>query len=384
MIVFRVRAHDCVMRYECYVLAMVLLSCGETSSAGSPVVELPDATASADAMRAEATSGAGTGGMPALRGASGAAAQPSARDRGRSGAAGAAERSARAGAGAAGAEADDQTAGAPAAGSGGSARSAASAADSGGSATPAANGCSRMLLSDTLDAYLQALAAHDPTGLPLASNAKFTENGATLDLGKAGLWTSAGPVRHKHSAFDVEQCTVATQAVVPEDGRDIPLALRIKLEQQTITEIETIAVRPGDYLLASDTDALSASAMSIHWEEPVPDGERNTRAELSAWMTKYFRMFPRGVCNTTSDCIRIENGGGSFNCQAGASCASGEPSPNDNALDARIILADTDTGIAVGFTMFQGNTDMHMAKMQRGEVHGVSAILARADSPGWP
>jgi hypothetical protein len=33
--------------------------------------------------------------------------------------------------------------------------------------------------------------------------------------------------------------------------------------------------------------------------------------------------------------------------------------------------------------MFQSNTDMHMFKMYGGKVYGVSAILAKADSPGW-
>ncbi|HTU64018.1 MAG TPA: hypothetical protein VMF89_36380, partial [Polyangiales bacterium] len=131
------------------------------------------------------------------------------------------------------------------------------------------------------------------------------------------------------------------------------------------------------------TAALSASDEAVHWQDPVPEDQRNTRAELSAWIDKYFRMFPRGVCDTTSACKRIENGGGDFNCNAGASCASSAPGPNDRALTPRLILADVETGVGVGFTMFQSNTDMHIFKMFGGEIHGVSAILAKADSSGW-
>jgi hypothetical protein len=258
------------------------------------------------------------------------------------------------------------------------------AAGSGGRAAPMADGCTRALLQAAVDTYFAALAAHDPAALMLADGAKFTENGETMELGKAGLWLTAGPVRHTHSALDVEACTAATQAVVPDDGTDIPVALRLKLEQQKITEIETIAVRAGDFMLASNTSALSASAMTVRWEEPVPMDQRSSREQLVAWMTKYFRMFPRGVCNTTSACKRIENGGGSFDCSAGASCAAAEPGPSDNALEPRLILADVETGVGVGFTMFQANTDMHMFKMYGDEVHGVSAILGEADSSGWP
>jgi hypothetical protein len=186
-----------------------------------------------------------------------------------------------------------------------------------------------------------------------------------------------------HSAFDTEQCTAVAQAVVPDGTTPIPVALRLKLEKQKISEIEMIAVRDGDYMLASDTDALSASAQTVHWQDIVPADQRNKRDELAAWMEKYFRLFPRGVCNTTSDCKRIENGGGSFNCSAGASCAASAPGPNDRALEPRLILVDVETGVGVGFTMFQSNTDMHMFKMYGGKVYGVSAILAKADSSGW-
>jgi hypothetical protein len=252
-----------------------------------------------------------------------------------------------------------------------------------GQAAPAAEGCSRTLLQTTIDAYFVALAAHDLSTLPLADTVKATENGKPIEPGKAGLWSSAGTLQHAHSALDSDACTAVAQAVVPDGNTPIPVALRLKLEAQKITEIETIAVRQGDYVLMSDTDALSASAQTVHWQDTVPPDQRNTREQLSAWMDKYFRMFPRGVCDTSSDCKRIENGGGSFECSAGASCASNAPGPNDRALTPRLILADVETGVGVGFTMFQSNTDMHIFKMYGGDVYGVSAILAKADSSGW-
>ena len=178
----------------------------------------------------------------------------------------------------------------------------------------------------------------------------------------------------------------ATHAVVPEGNMDIPVALRLKLQDQKITEIETIAVRPGDYKLsgttyASNTGAIITANNTLMWET-VPSGQRNTRAELIAWIDKYFRMFPRGVCNTVSTCKRHENGGGSFNCTDGASCAAGSPTGTP-AMTPRILLADPETGIGVGMTMFMGNTDMHMFKMYGGQVYAVHAVLGGATSSGW-
>src|ERR1700685_1993570 len=46
--------------------------------------------------------------------------------------------------------------------------------------TPA---CNRACLQNIMDEYVAALAKHDDDGLPLASNVKFTENTAPLQIG---------------------------------------------------------------------------------------------------------------------------------------------------------------------------------------------------------
>jgi hypothetical protein len=266
-------------------------------------------------------------------------------------------------------------------GTGGGGNAGTSGAGGGGTGNTA---CTRELLSGTTDAYFEALEAHDPSTLPLASSAKFTENGEEVPIGEEGLWQTAGALVYKHSALDVEACSALSQAVVPDGDMDIPFALRLKLVGAEITEIETIAVRPGDYSLAqSNTSALAASADSVNWEDPVPDADRATREQIIAWMDKYFRMFPQGVCAVTDSCRRIENGGGNFRCTDGAQCSPEEPGPGDNELTPRLIFADVETGMGVGFTMFQGNTDMHMFKMFGGQVHGVSAVLGQAGNSGW-
>ena len=108
-----------------------------------------------------------------------------------------------------------------------------------------ASACTRELLRSTIAAYFTALAAHSAATLPVAANVKFTENGKAMALGD-GLWRTAGAVKYTQSALDVELCSSGTHAVVPEGSMDIPVALRLKLQNQMITEIETIAVRPGD------------------------------------------------------------------------------------------------------------------------------------------
>jgi hypothetical protein len=277
------------------------------------------------------------------------------------------------------------SAGAPAAGSAGlTSGGDGNGAGSGGDAT----GCTRDLLQSTVDAYFVALAAHDASTLAVAGSVKFTENGKVLTLGQDGLWKTAGTLKYVQSALDTEICSTASEAVVPDGSVDIPFALRLKLENTKITEVETIAVRAGDYVVSgsdfpSDTDAIISTAAAIGWEDPVPSDQAATRDELTGWMDKYFKYFPNGVCDTDSSCKRLENGGGSFSCSAGASCATGAPPAKPQAV-SHALLGDVETGIGAGFDLFTGaDVDMHMFKMKGGKVYAVHAVLGAATSTGW-
>ena len=272
-------------------------------------------------------------------------------------------------------------AGAPA-GSGGSSAGSGGLSATGGAGGGSTSGCTRELLKAAVDSYFKALAAHDASTLPLADTLKFTENGKESKPADAPLWKTAGTLKYAHSALDTDTCNSATEAVVPDGTTDIPVAVRLKLVNQKITEIETIAARKGDYTgVTSNTAALAASKDTIKWEESVPAAMRNTREELVNWMAKYFKQFPQGVCNTTSTCKRMENGGGNFVCSEGAGCAA---SSTSTVLKSHLIIADVETGLGVGFTLFTGgHPDMHMFKMYGGQVYAVSAILSKGDSTGW-
>ncbi|WP_437280543.1 hypothetical protein WME90_08285 [Sorangium sp. So ce375] len=251
--------------------------------------------------------------------------------------------------------------------------------------------CTRELLDGLLDDYFAALAVGDPSSLPLADGVKFTENAVQAEIGATDFWRNAGEVKYSQRALDTEACSAGAQAVIPEGGRDLPVALRIKVEGSEMTEIETIVVRPGDYTasfaVASNPAAIIAISDEIGWHDEVPEAERATREELTSWIDKYFRAFPSGVCDVTGACKRLENGGGNFSCRTGASCSAGDPGSGGTFIP-RVILADEVRGIAIGLTMFDfmtdGHLDMHMIKMSGGEVHAVHAILRDTNGvSGW-
>ena len=269
---------------------------------------------------------------------------------------------------------------------GGSGAPATTGAAGSGGASPSSGACSREFLKSTLAAYFTALSAHSAAGLPLADNLKVTENGKSIMVGQDGLWKTAGMVKYYKSALDTDGCNTASEAVVPDGSTDLPVALRLKFVAQKITEIETIAVRAGDYKVSgsnfpSKPDAIIMSDTTVMWEAPVPEAMRNTPKEMNAWMSKYFKAFPAGVCNPDTSCKRLENGNSPGGCGLGASCQAGDPT--GNVIKSHAIFSDAETGIGVGFDLFMGNTDMHMFKMYGGKVYAVHAVLGAATSTGW-
>ena len=259
-------------------------------------------------------------------------------------------------------------------------------AASGGSSSTGSGACSREFLKSTLAAYFTALSAHSAAGLPLADTLKVTENGKAIMVGQDGLWKTAGMVKYYKSALDTDGCNTASEAVVSEGSADLPVALRLKFVGQKITEIETIAVRAGDYQVSgsnfpSKPDAIIMSDTTVMWEAAVPEAMRNTPKEMNAWMSKYFKAFPAGVCNPDTNCKRLENGNSPGGCGLGASCQAGDPT--GNVIKSHAIFSDVETGIGVGFDLFMGNTDMHMFKMYGGKVYAVHAVLGAATSTGW-
>jgi len=103
--------------------------------------------------------------------------------------------------------------------------------------------CDRDCLKSFVDQYLEALVAHDPSLIPLAKTVKFTENGQTLKPGD-GMWGCAsGLGSYKLYFTDLEAGQIGFFGVVEESGHPQILALRLKIENMQISEIETIVAR---------------------------------------------------------------------------------------------------------------------------------------------
>lgn len=197
--------------------------------------------------------------------------------------------------------------------------------------------CDRACLEGFVEQYLDALVAHNPFGLPLARTVKFSENDQLLDLGD-GLWNvTTGVGKYKLIVADPQSQQVGYLGTVFANERPTTLALRLKLENHRITEIETLVTvsnPPGAAPKGPPTPPTGAAALeALGAPDPVfttavPEGERRTREQLINAVNAYFDGMERGDAGGVQfdmACNRLENG----------VQATNNPTPNARGIDPR-------------------------------------------------
>lgn len=254
----------------------------------------------------------------------------------------------------------------------------------GAKANPAPR-CDRVCLSDTLGAFLAALAKHDPGALKVAPAARITENGAPSALGK-GIWQTAGLANLHLVATDPKSGQIAALAVQTEGNRQSILFVRLSAPLGVITEIETAVVRPGEGQMSRpDTWAQGLSPLSA----TVPEGERTSRDDVKRAMNAYLdALTSSGTAGFVApplwdDAQRIENGiqttGRSFDGRPPKTLAqqlhdgmmpSGLPAPSLRVTDRRDSLVDEERGL--GVTIGLMNLDLPPGMPDMPGLHAVS------------
>ena len=225
--------------------------------------------------------------------------------------------------------------------------------------------CDRACLDGLLDDYVAALIAHDPGRLPVAEDVKFTENLVPLAFGKEGLWrTATGRRDFNIYVPEPERGNVAWFGIIKEMDKPVFLAVRLKVEGKTITEVETLVGRsPLD-------NAAKAAPPRPGFAQDVAPADRSRREELIRIANTKWNAFEDtskgALIPYADDCERHDNGVLTAGTRpSGASEASPAPGErrlttcrqqmtsgrfnNGNTVDPRRIWAvDQQRGLVVG------------------------------------
>ena len=189
--------------------------------------------------------------------------------------------------------------------------------------------CDRACLEGFVEQYLDAAIAHDPKLLPLAQDVKFTENGQRLVLPDAHWKIMTGKGKYRLFVTDPDAGQVACFATIREEGntpegKPAVIALRLKVENRQITEIESLVVRP-QMPMGPPGGAATAPRFPNPAElyekmgtphavylETIPPAERMSREDLIRVANMYFSGLEKndgkGEYPFTDDCERLEGG----------------------------------------------------------------------------
>jgi hypothetical protein len=280
----------------------------------------------------------------------------------------------------------------------------------------------RQGLVDLMTDYFTALVSKDPSKVPIAANVKFVENTAEIPIGD-GLWVTAsgGPSEFRIDAADPEAQQVASLAMMKEyEGEDALAAIRLKVVNGEITEAEHLVIR-GDDLGENNLVNLQKPRSGLL--EDVDDANRMPREELIRIGLTYYDALT-GEDGTlapfSNECGRHENG----MITAGTRPmmpppAEGKPPegaapppdvdpefaemmermaamPSDcegqistgtfayitDIKERRVLVADVQKGLAVGFSMFWHRG--HLKEMPIKGVEGIDSVPAFAGTFNLP
>ena len=195
------------------------------------------------------------------------------------------------------------------------------------------SGCDRACLNGFVDRYIDAVVAHDPSRLPVTKFVKFTENGQHLELGD-GLWrTATGKGAYKFYIDDPHTGQVGFLGTLQEAAQPVIIALRLKIDNQKISEIETILGR-GQMAQGGAANLEKLGSPRAAFLLDLPTADRVSRLDLIKTANKYFTYMQQNDGKAdysffADDCNRLENGMQSTNnlTPMPSLTASGAPRP---------------------------------------------------------
>jgi hypothetical protein len=299
-------------------------------------------------------------------------------------------------------------------------------------AAPVAPGCDRECLRGMITPSLHALVKHDVSHLPFAANVRITEDSVEKALkcdrtnppqnpAANTPATTSAPCRgmdlvrsvtkirgYRQDFLDEREGIAGSDVMVEESGAPILLVIRMKIQNEKITELETVATRSRADGAIFALDGLETTTEVMNY---APRKEQlNTREE----MIRIALLYPAGLeagsfvqvdAPFTPEAFRLENGAmmAGPDCKRNEGCRNIKTQPLGNGtrgkVETRVAAVDERMGI-VWLRMAwggdrpprDGGQRTQLAvwesfKIYDGKIHAVEAFMKTISvglGSGWP
>jgi hypothetical protein len=268
--------------------------------------------------------------------------------------------------------------------------------------TATAAGCDRECLRGFVTQYIDAMAAQNPGALPVTANVRFTENNEEIKLGE-GLWQNFTRLTdYRRDILDVRDGVAVSFMVLEGDPTPVLYVIRLKIDNNRVSEIETMTVRNREEGMLYYPDNLRTPRPLMLSEVPV--NQRVSREEAIRIALTYPEGLRVGSFVTVDspmadDAYRYENG----QLMAGPGCTffpnceimKTQMIPTLPEVTDRIIAVDEELGIVamrMNFgrgSLFDGNGVLdvwHSFKIYDGLIHAAEAYckaVPEGQTSGW-
>ncbi len=224
--------------------------------------------------------------------------------------------------------------------------------------------CNRACLLGFVHAYMDALVHKDRARAHFSKDVRFTENDVEMPLGRDGLWGSvSGAAPTGLEVADTTTGNAAWFGTVEEHGEPAYYAMRIKVRDGEIAEVETVVQRKGT--LPAPFGDPGKLVHDPAFEEVLRPAERRARERLIAVANGYFSTVELNdgqiLTSFDDDCQRTENGiSTTRGTQAAAAIAQGCEAQfklglyriNKRVRERRYELVDEERGVVVATGFF--------------------------------
>ena len=261
--------------------------------------------------------------------------------------------------------------------------------------------CDRTCLAGLITQYVDALVSHDQSKLPLAENAKITEDSKTIKLGE-GIWktaTAKGAFRQDY--LDTRKQIAAAHFVVLEGQNQALCSVLLHVKDGKIAGIESLIAHVTPESRFQPTE-LGKPIRGMN--DPVPKGKKQSREA----MIKTALLYPEGLrigsfvdggTPFAAETYRVENGV----VTAGGACGRADCGMYEQNLlvhpgiIANVAAVDEDNGVVLlwmnfghtGSSYGEGNAlvTFEAFKVWGGQIHAINAFfkgLPISTSRFWP
>jgi hypothetical protein len=263
-----------------------------------------------------------------------------------------------------------------------------------------AQDCDRECLKGLITQYVDAMLAHDPSGLPLTDDVTVTEDGRPAKLGE-GIWqTVTGRGTFRHDYLDTTRQVAAAHIHLLEGDIPVLVNLALHVEGGRIAGVESIVhhVTPDSPFQPT---VLGEPVRGL--DTPVPPGMAMSRGDMVAIALRYAEGLRTGSFVDAGvpfapEAYRVENGV----ITAGQGCRGPECRLTRQrimvhpGLIPSVVAVDEENGTVLlwmnfGYTASYGENrvlvTMEAFKVWGGSIHAINAMfdfLPIGTSRMWP